>query len=204
MIRSFFIVSLFLFASFAHAKQTPVIVVFGDSLSAAYGIKPSEGWVNLLQKRLVQQGYKHKVVNASISGETTMGGLTRLPRVLEVHQPALLIIALGANDGLRGLSTQQMRQNLEKMVTMARENNSKVLLIGMQIPPNYGPVYTRQFSKAFEKVSAHLQTPLIPFLLDGIGDKREYFQPDQLHPTARAQPILLDNLWKTIKKLLQS
>lgn len=209
MLRRFLSVSLLPIMIFilplppVNANAAPVIVVLGDSLSAAYGIPAEQGWVQLLQNRLKKQSYSYRVVNASVSGETTHGGLTRLPRLLQTHRPQLLLIALGANDGLRGLPVKQMRQNLSRMIELAQKSGSKVMLIGMQIPPNYGPVYTRQFSQTYTRLSNQTGSALVPFLLDGIADKLEFFQADRLHPTAVAQPRLLENIWPTLKQNLK-
>jgi acyl-CoA thioesterase-1 len=180
----------------------PNIVVLGDSLSAGYGIRSDQSWVHLLQLRLKEQGYPHQVINSSISGETTHGGLTRLPRILANHRPDLLIIALGANDGLRGLSVKQMEANLRKMVQLGQKAGARTLLIGMQIPSNYGPIYTRDFRNAYKTVSDQQTIGLVPFLLEAIVGQPDLFQRDRLHPTAAAQPQLLDTVWPTVKKTI--
>jgi acyl-CoA thioesterase-1 len=177
----------------------PTILVFGDSLSAAYGIPRESGWVSLLQRRLP----KHSVVNASVSGETSAGGLTRLPQVLDAHRPFITIIELGANDGLRGLSMQQTAHNLEAMIDLAKQQGSKVLLVGMRLPPNYGPAYAGKFQEVFASVAKARKVRLVPFLLAGMADQRERFQADGLHPDAAAQPLLMDNVWRELKPLLK-
>ncbi len=199
-IARFFLLLLFLFGGGAHAA--PVILVFGDSLSAAYGIPRDSGWVSLLARRVQEGQLAHRVVNASVSGETTAGGLTRLPAALASHRPALTILALGANDGLRGLPPEQTARNLEAMIDLARRQGSRVLLVGMRLPPNYGTAYTRKFQQVFARVAASRKAPLVPFLLEGVGGDLALFQADGLHPLAEAQPILLDNVWRELEPLL--
>ena len=180
----------------------PTILVMGDSLSAAYGIERDRGWVTLLQHRLRQQDYPHRVVNASISGETTSGGLARIDRELATHQPDIVLIALGANDGLRGLPLKAMRKNLGAMIEKSKNKNIEVVLIGMHLPPNYGPAYTNAFHDSYATVAQHYSVNHIPFLLSGIGQQKSLFQRDGLHPTAAAQPIILDNVWPQLLTLL--
>jgi len=178
------------------------LLVFGDSLSAAYGLSPDQGWVHLLGERAARiDGWR--VVNASISGETTAGGLRRLPADLERHKPAIVVIALGANDALRGQPIAGIRDNLEKMVRLARQARAEPVLVGIMIPPNYGIDYAEQFRALYPAVAAKNRIPIVPFLLEGIADKPDLFQADQLHPTASAQPIILDNVWKTLEPLLR-
>lgn len=179
------------------------ILVLGDSLSAAYGLRADEGWVALLQKRLRTQGYGYRVVNASISGETTAGGLQRLPRALELHKPDIVILELGGNDGLRGLPLTGTADNLRKMVELAKRADAEVLLLGMRIPPNYGPRYTEQFERTFRELAKREQLPLVPFFLDRVALREDLMQPDGIHPTAGAQPLLLDNLWPALRPLLR-
>jgi acyl-CoA thioesterase-1 len=185
------------------AASGPALVVLGDSLSAGYGIRVEEGWVALLQKRLRAQGYGYRVVNASVSGETTGGALARLPRVLQVHRPAIVIVELGGNDGLRGVPVPEMRANLERIVALSRQAGAEVLIAGMQIPSNYGPQYTKQFAATFGEVARDRRTAHVPFFLEGIALDEKYFQPDGIHPVAAAQPILLDNVWPALKPLLK-
>lgn len=185
------------------AAGAPVILVFGDSLSAGYGIDVREGWVALLQQRVQQQGYPHTVVNASVSGETTAGGRTRLPGALARHRPALVILELGANDGLRGLSLAQTRDNLAAMVRAAQKSGARVLLIGIHLPPNYGPAYTRSFHEIFGDLARRYRTALVPFLLEGVALDRTLMQADGLHPRTSAQPRILDNVWPSIDALLR-
>ena len=197
-------VSLILFAlvaSTAQAAQT--IVVFGDSLSAAYGIQPNTGWVALLENKLKQQNSAYKVVNASISGETTSGGLTRFDQMLKTHQPKIVVIELGANDGLRGLSLDDMQSNLNNMIAQAKAKNATVMLLGMKIPPNYGIQYTQKFSGIYETLAKQYKLNLVPFFLDGVAGNRSLVQDDGLHPTAAAQPKLLENIWPKLEDLLK-
>jgi acyl-CoA thioesterase I len=179
------------------------ILVLGDSLSAGYGIKPAQGWVALLEQRLRDQGYGYRVVNASVSGETSGGGLQRLPRALELHQPAVVVVELGANDGLRGLSVPLTRDNLTKIVTEAKKSGAQVLLVGMLLPPNYGPRYTKDFTSMYRDIATNAKVPLVPFLLQSVALKPELMQADGLHPTAPAQPALLDTVWPQLKTLLK-
>jgi acyl-CoA thioesterase-1 len=177
--------------------------VFGDSLSAAYGIAAKRGWVVLLGERLRREHRDYSVVNASVSGETTAGGLARLPRALERERPAILILELGANDGLRGLPIADMERNLQAMIALGRKAGAKVLLVGMRIPPNYGPDYVGGFADAFPRVAKREGVALAPFLLAGIADDLANFQSDRIHPTAAAQPVLLDNVWRGLAPLLK-
>ncbi len=187
----------------AHAADgRPVILVVGDSISAAYGLAPDQGWVSLLAAQLDANGYRHRVVNASISGDTTAGGRARLPALLGQHRPAIAIIELGGNDGLRGGSLKSTRDNLDAMVTAAQKAGARVLLIGMKLPPNYGPAYTREFDALFASVAAARKTAFVPFFFAGFGDDNAHFQPDRIHPTAMAQPKLLANAWPALQPLL--
>ncbi len=178
------------------AQAAPTILVFGDSLSAAYGIRQQDGWVALLQQRLQQQRLDYNVVNASISGETTSGGAARIDAALAQHKPAIVIVELGANDGLRGLPLKQMSDNLAKIIRAAQKAGSRVVLVGMRMPPNYGARYTEDFAKVFSDLAKQYKCALVPFLLDGVGNKRELVQDDNLHPTAAAQPVILETVWK--------
>jgi acyl-CoA thioesterase-1 len=193
---------LVLAAAAAHAAGT--ILVFGDSLSAAYGIGQKEGWPALLAERLREQNRKYTVVNASISGETTAGGATRIGEALARAKPDIVVVALGGNDGLRGLPVAQMKANLEKMIAAAKAARARVVLVGMRMPPNYGPRYTREFEATFADLAKQEKVALVPFLLEGIGDQREMFLADNIHPTAAAQPILLDNVWRGLVPLLDA
>lgn len=187
----------------AAVTAAPVILVWGDSLSAAYGLEPSQGWVPLLDRRLRAQGYDYTVVNGSVSGETTAGGLTRLPDALGQHRPAIVVIELGANDGLRGTSIKVMQDNLGRMITLSRKAGAKVLLLGILMPPNYGVQYTRAFSQVYTDLSRRYGVPLLPFLLKGVAEHRELVQSDGMHPVAGAEPKVLDNVWPTLVPLLK-
>lgn len=176
----------------------------GDSLSAAYGMSPQDGWVQLLDKRIQQQGYKYQIVNASISGETTHGGLARLPQALERHQPELVIVELGANDGLRGAPLLLIERNLIALIQQSRRAGARVVLLEMQIPPNYGPKYSDGFTALFSKVAGQEKVPLVPFFMAPVVLQQELMQSDGLHPNEQAQPVLLDQIWKTLQPLLQS
>ena len=180
----------------------PTILVYGDSLSAAYRIPREQGWVSLLQQRLQQQGLPHHVVNASVSGETTSGGVSRLPAALKQHQPDIVVLELGANDGLRGLPITDMQRNLRTMIEASQATHARVLLVGMLIPPNYGPRYTREFAASYGELAKRYDLPLLPFLLDGVAGKQELTQDDGLHPTAAAQEKILDNVWDTLQPML--
>ena len=179
------------------------ILVYGDSLSAGYGVPRDSDWAHLLQLRLREKKTDYTVANASISGETTLGGVNRIKDALRTHRPAITIVALGANDGLRGSDLKAMRSNLERIIDAARSARSQVILVGMQIPPNYGPQYTEKFSATFREVAKAKRVPLVPFLLEGFADQRELFQADNLHPTAQAQPVMLDTVWKVLAPLIK-
>ena len=179
------------------------ILVLGDSLSAALGIRPEQGWVALLAQRLQTQGYGYQIVNASVSGETTSGGLERLPRVLQLHQPGTVILELGANDGLRGLPVDETRENLAHMVRLSQTAGARVLLVGMRIPPNYGPRYTEAFARMFPELANQYHLPLVPFLLEKVALDPTRMQQDGMHPNARGEPPVLDTLWPYLKPLLK-
>ncbi|MFC6670857.1 arylesterase [Marinobacterium aestuariivivens] len=178
------------------------VLVLGDSLSAAYGMPAEQGWVALMRQRLELRSPGLEVVNASISGETTQGGLTRLPSLLERHRPGLVLVELGANDGLRGTPLPVIRQNLEQLISLSQAGGARVLLIGVRLPPNYGPRYSEGFFNLFVEVSESLQVPRVPFLMDGVALDRGLMQDDGLHPNAAAQPRLLDNVWLHLEPLL--
>ena len=182
------------------AKQT--LLVMGDSLSAAYNLPAEQGWVGLTAARMKQSHPHWQVVNASVSGETSAGGLSRLPAALKRHAPDLVVIELGANDGLRGLPLSQTRSNLHRMVRLSKAEGAKVLLIGIRMPPNYGPGYTEGFAAIYTDLAKQEKTALLPFLLEPIAFDRGYFLPDQLHPNAKGQLKLRDHVWKTLKPLL--
>jgi acyl-CoA thioesterase-1 len=187
----------------SYAASTPNILVFGDSISAAYGMRAEEGWVSLLQKKLAAQGYGYHVVNASVSGETTDGGRARLARALDVHHPAIVILELGGNDGLRGLPLDEAKANLESMIGMATKAGARVLLLGMRIPPNYGAVYTEKFHALFGQLAQAHHLPYVPFLLGQVALNPDMIQSDGLHPNAQAQPQLLDAIWPTLQPMLK-
>ncbi len=187
------------------AAEAPVILVVGDSLSAEYGLRAGDGWVALLQARLAQQKKPHRVVNASISGDTTAGGRSRLPAALRTHKPAIVVIELGGNDALRGLPLSSTRDNLLTMAKAAQAAGAKVIVVGMQVPPNYGASYGREFEGLFAEVAKQAQAALVPFLLKGVADRADamdWFQPDRIHPLAKAHPAMLDNVWPALKPLL--
>jgi acyl-CoA thioesterase-1 len=203
--------SLFGAASTALADATPtsrdatppVVVVFGDSLSAAYGLAQESGWVSLLSERLARHSPPYRVVNASISGETTRGGLSRIAQTLNEYHPAIVIIELGGNDGLRGLSLSATRDNLDALVRAAKAAKAKVLLVGVELPPNYGAVYTEGFGDNFAQVAKEQSVPLVASLLRGFEAQRDLFQGDGVHPVAKAQPLMLETVWKELEPLLR-
>lgn len=178
------------------------ILVVGDSISAAYGIDTASGWVNLLATKITQEKKHYQVINASISGDTTINALNRFPPLLSKYNPSVVIIELGGNDGLRGLSIKQMRSNLKKMIELSQKNNSRIILAGMKIPPNYGKRYTDAFYKVYLDLSKDYKVDLIPFLLDGIGDKPEMMQADGIHPTGEAQPFIMEQVWDKLENIL--
>jgi acyl-CoA thioesterase-1 len=179
------------------------ILVFGDSLSAAHGLRPEQGWVALLIERLRHQGYEYQVINASVSGETTTGGLARQPRELRRTQPGILILELGANDGLQGLPLELARERLGDMIRLAQTAGARVLLVGILIPPNYGPRYTRQFAAMYPALARQFHTTLVPFLLKGVALHPDLMQQDGLHPNARGEPRVLDTMWPYLKPMLK-
>lgn len=187
----------------AHAAaEAQTVLVVGDSLSAGYGLASGQGWVDLLQKKLASHGFAHRVINASISGDTTAGGRSRIGAALKAHQPRIVIIELGGNDGLRGARLETVRANLDFMVEAAQKAGAQVLIAGIQLPPNYGGKYVRQFAAVFADVAKARNAALVPFLLHGFGDQPEMFQADRIHPTAQAQPLMLETVWQELKKLL--
>lgn len=184
------------------AALADTLLIVGDSISAAFGLDSRQGWVALLEKRLAEQGYEHRVVNASISGDTSAGGAARLPALLAEHRPSLVIIELGGNDGLRGQPPEQLQQNLAAMIDGSRASGAEVLLLGMRLPPNYGVRYTTAFAQVFTRLAEEKQVALVPFFLERVGGVSGMMQGDDLHPAADAQPILLENLWPTLQPLL--
>ncbi len=202
--KRFLVLLALCWATVSANAGTPVILVFGDSISAGYGLpRVEQGWVALLQARLKNQGYGYQVVNASVSGETTAGGLARLPRALGLHHPAIVILELGGNDGLRALPVAQMRANLTRMAELSAGAGAKVLLLGMRMPPNYGPDYTAQFVRVYAEVAHDQQLSIVPFLLEGIALSPDLMQADGIHPNQSGQPKLLENVWPALKPMLE-
>jgi len=187
----------------ASKDSDPVILVVGDSLSAGYGVSLDATWVALLKKRLARQGYGYRVVNASVSGETTGGARIRLPRALQLHGPAIVILELGGNDGLRALPLRQVRDNFAAMIQASQAANARVLLVGMRMPTNYGPAYADGFHALYGELAKQYNLPLVPFFLEGVALDPEMIQEDGIHPTAQAQPTLLNNLWTALHPLLK-
>ena len=186
----------------AQGALAGTVLVLGDSISAAFGLDIRQGWVSLLEQRLVAEGFDYQVVNASVSGDTSAGGLARLPTLLTEHRPALVVVELGGNDGLRGQLPAQLQQNLAAIVQQSQKAGAKVLILGMRLPPNYGVRYTTAFAEVFPKVANETGAALVPFVLEGIGGVPSMVQSDGIHPTAEAQPRLLDNVWPLLKPLL--
>lgn len=187
----------------AYASEDCRILVMGDSLSAAYGLSSEQGWVALMERDLNKKFPNCEVINASISGETTAGGKSRLPKLLETHEPTLMILELGANDGLRGLPIAVMKKNLSFMIEQAKKHNTETILVGMQIPPNYGPAYARKFALAFPEVAKQKGTELVPFMLDGFAQDPSAFLADGIHPNADSQTLILNNIWPFVQKLIR-
>jgi acyl-CoA thioesterase-1 len=199
------ICGLVLLAASASAYSAPkTVLVLGDSLSAEYGLSSGSGWVALLERKLKQERIAGNIVNASISGETTSGGRARLPALLKQHKPAVVVIELGANDGLRGLPVASAEDNLRAMVAMSKKQDADVLLVGMRMPPNYGRAYTERFFTMYQKLSTQYKAPLVPFMLEGVADQPKLFQADRLHPSAEAHPIILANIWPKFKPLVKA
>ena len=201
--KIFWLIFALFLARDAGAAPAASVLVVGDSLSAGYGIELRDGWVTLLQQRLTRQGYPYAVVNASISGDTTAGGRTRLPAALKRHRPQIVILELGGNDGLRGLSLRETRANLEAMIKAAQSAGAQVLLIGIHLPPNYGPEFTGKFHAIYRDLARAYNAALAPFLLEGVALSPGLMQPDGIHPRAAAQPRLLDNVWPYLEPLLK-
>ncbi|MGO8831089.1 MAG: arylesterase [Steroidobacteraceae bacterium] len=202
--KRLFVLLALCWATVSANAVTPVILVFGDSISAGYGLpRVEQGWVALLQARLKNLGYGYQVVNASVSGETTAGGLARLPRALGLHHPAIVILELGGNDGLRALPVAQMRANLSRMAELSAGAGAKVLLLGMRMPPNYGPDYTTQFVRVYAEVAHDQKLTIVPFLLEGIALSPDLMQADGFHPNQSGQPKLLENVWPALKPMLE-
>lgn len=199
--RTYLLSALLLLA--APAAPSTILVV-GDSLSAEYGLARDTGWVHLLADRVTTRAPQYSVVNASISGDTTSGGRSRIGALLRRNQPQIVVIELGANDGLRGLSVEAMRANLEAMVDACHAQDARVLLVGMRLPPNYGPAYVERFAAAYTAVAREKRVSLVPFLLDGFAEHVELFQPDRLHPLAQAEPRVLENVWPVLEPMLRA
>ncbi|MDO8705925.1 MAG: arylesterase [Sulfuricaulis sp.] len=200
--RRFFLAILLLIGLLPLPAAARTLLVVGDSLSAAYGMDVNSGWVALLGQRLIREKLDYQVVNASISGDTTANGLARLPRLLAEHQPEIVLIELGGNDGLRGLSLAQMKHNITAMVKKAKSIHARVLLIGMQLPPNYGKSYTERFRRIYREIAVEQKVALAPFILDGIAANPELMQPDGIHAAAQAQQKMLENVWPPLCPLL--
>ncbi len=179
------------------------MLVYGDSLSSAYGMPERRGWVALLEERMKRERPHYSVANASISGETSAGGLARFAKVLERHKPAIVVLELGGNDGLRGLPVAAMKKNLSAMIQQAQKAGAQVLLVGIRVPPNYGDAYAGAFERAFAELAKAHRTALVPYLFEGFGEKFELFQPDRIHPTEAAQPAVLKNVWAKLAPLLR-
>jgi acyl-CoA thioesterase-1 len=202
--RRFLVLLALLTATAGHSADVPTVLVFGDSLSAAYGIDVDQSWAALLQSRLREQGYEHRVVNASITGETTEGGAERIGPALENFAPAVVVVELGGNDGLRGFPPQRTRDNLERIVSASRSAGAEVVLLGIRIPSNYGPRYTQAFESVFRETAEAFELPWIEFFMDGVALDGELMQADGIHPNAKAQPRLLDNAWPAIREALEA
>nr|WP_314545813.1 arylesterase [uncultured Massilia sp.] len=191
-------------AASANAYSAPkTVLVVGDSLSAEYGIARGSGWVALLEQKLKAEKIDARIVNASISGETTSGGRTRLPALLQQHKPNVVVFELGANDGLRGLPVASAQDNLRTMISLAQQNKAKVLLVGMRMPPNYGRAYTERFAAMYQSLATQAKVPLVPFMLDGVAQDTANFQADRMHPLASAHPIILNNIWPQLTPLIR-
>jgi acyl-CoA thioesterase-1 len=190
-------------AAAAQGAREPVVLVVGDSISAGYGLANGEGWVHLLEDRLAREGYRYRVVNASISGDTTAGGRARLPALLARDKPAVVVLELGGNDALRGGDLRATRDNLDAMIRAAQAAGARVLLVGMQLPPNYGSAYVKRFTAVYEELARTRKVSLVPFVFEGFAEDFGAFQPDRIHPTAAAQPRILDNVWPVLQPLLR-
>lgn len=199
--RTLFVICLTVFVLPLHARDKTLLIL-GDSLSAAYGIPVQSGWVALLEQRLAAQGYAFNVVNASVSGETTLGALTRLDTLLANHQPDYSVVELGGNDGLRGLPFAEIEQNLATIVVRINRHGSEVLLVPMQLPPNYGQVYNQKFRQVYQRVAEQYEVPLSTFILEDIAINRDLMQSDGIHPVASAQPLMLENIWPSLEQLI--
>ena len=195
---------LLLVSTASGGSDAPTVLVFGDSLSAGYGIDVDQSWASLLQTRLQEQGYEHRVVNASISGDTTESGAARIGQAIDTFAPDLIILELGGNDGLRGIPPSTMRSNLERIIEISTDSGAAVVLLGIKIPPNYGQRYIEEFEKVFRDVAIDLDVPWIDFFMEGVALNEDLMQDDGIHPNASAQPILLDNAWPAIDSALSN
>jgi acyl-CoA thioesterase-1 len=200
--RTFLVTLLLCFFTLPVFAENSILVI-GDSISAGYGITPKQGWVSLLQQRLIQQKYGYYVVNASMSGDTTSNGLARLPQALKDHHPQITIIELGGNDGLRGLQIPTIRNNLQRMIMLAKKSRSQVLLLGVRLPPNYGLLYTQRFQHIFTDLAAQNAVSVVPLFLKNVDDDSVLMQADGIHPTIKAQMIMLNNMWQVLEKMLE-
>lgn len=185
-----------------NSANSPLVLILGDSLSAGYGINPQDGWVSLMQERMKKKGLTHRILNESISGDTTDNGLSRMPEIIAREKFSFLVLALGANDGLRGLPLQPMKDNLKQIITLAQEQNAKVLLVGIVLPANYGPFYRKQFAQVYVDLAQENNIVLLDNLLKGVPIEEDYFQDDRLHPAEAAQPIIMENVWTQLNKIL--
>ena len=197
------LLGIFISGSSVWSSEAPVILIVGDSLSAGYGMELSQSWPRLLQKRLDDNGHQYQVVNSSITGDTTQGGLTRLPRLLDKYQPELVIVELGGNDGLRGIGVPVTRKNLSNMIEQSQAVAATVILTGIRLPPNYGPSYTGQFYAMYTELEARYSLLLVPFFMEGIVFDPDLMQDDGIHPNVQAQPVLLDNVWSVLGPILE-
>lgn len=202
LLKIVFVISLGMTTANAHSASKTILVL-GDSLSAEYGLARGEGWVSLLEKQLAAKNINAQVINASISGETTVGGKTRLPSLMEKYHPDIVIIELGGNDALRGLSLKASEDNFLAMISTAKKDKASIVLTGMQIPPNYGKEYAQKFFSLYAKLAAEQKIVLVPFLLEGIADSNDFFQADRIHPVAKAHPVILNNVWQHLYPLLR-
>ncbi len=186
----------------ASANESPVLLILGDSLSAGYGMDREQSWVNLLDIRLKESGFSYSILNSSISGDTSQGGLSRLPRLLDRYQPEIVIIELGANDGLRGINPGITRENMTRIIQQSQAAGARVLLAGIKLPPNYGSAYLEQFESMYPDLASEFETMLVPFFMDGVALKPDLLQADNIHPNENGQPVLLDNIWKVLEPAL--
>ena len=187
----------------ASASEPPVLLILGDSLSAGYGMDREQSWVNLLDIRLQERGYSYRILNSSISGDTSQGGLVRLPRLLDRYQPEIVMLELGANDGLRGINPDITRANMTSMIQQSQDAGARVLLAGIKLPPNYGSAYLEQFESIYSDLASEFDTLLVPFFMEGVALRPDLLQADNIHPNEKGQPVLLDNVWKVLEPALR-